>query len=377
MKKALLFGAVAVMLLGGKVQATQLPASTTTQQTEQTTTQQTEQVDANAVMTKAQQQMNAMTVYGMEMWMNGKMMMDIAVDMNTKVMYANVTVDGDNSVVWGDGNTKMAYIYASSVGKYYFMPDTIDFSELESQKNEAMQTVKTDAAMTYSYVGKVNKTVKGQTIECYQIHASVTQTTATSSCEYYVSTADCRIVALDLSMNSSATVAGMSGNMAFQINLYYPQTLTVPADVVTGATISPGYTIDKEKVTYAVKYVKGQPVLSVQSAVKAKNTVKVADSITICGKEYPVYEIGAYAFSGNKKIKSVSIGKNVQVIGKRAFYQCKKLTAVNIRSKNIKKIGTYAFKAHSGTIKVKVPAKKLDKYKKVFAKSQKFIELIK
>ena len=105
MKKALLFGAVAVMLLGGKVQATQLPDTTTTQPDTTVATQQTEQIDVNAIMTKAEQQMNSMTVYGMEMWMNGQMMMDIALDMNTKVVYGNVTVGGDSMTIWGDGNT--------------------------------------------------------------------------------------------------------------------------------------------------------------------------------------------------------------------------------------------------------------------------------
>lgn len=376
MKKALLFGAVAVILLGGKVQATQLPDATATQPDATVTTQQTEQVDANAIMTKAEQQMNSMTVYGMEMWMNGQMMMDIALDMNSKVVYANVTVSGDTMTIWGDGNTKMAYAYDSTVGRYYFTPDTADFSELESQKNEAMQTVKTDPSLTYSYVGKVNKTVKGQTTECYQIHASVTQNETTSTGEYYISTTDYRLISMDISLYSKAIV-GSTGNMTMQFNLYYPQSLAIPADVIAAATISPDYTVDRGKVTYGVKYVKGQPVLSVKSAVKAKNKVKIEDSVTICGKEYPVYEIGEYAFSGNKKIKSVSIGKNVQVIGKRAFYRCKKLSSINIHSKNIKKIGTYAFKANNGTVKVKVPAKKLAKYKKVFAKSKKYINLIK
>ena len=376
MKKALLFGAVAVMLLGGKVQATQLPDTTTTQSDTTVATQQTEQVDVNAIMTKAEQQMNSMTVYGMEMWMNGQMMMDIALDMNTKVVYGNVTVGGDSMTIWGDGNTKMAYVYDSTVGRYYFTPDTADFSQLESQKNETMQTVKTDPSLAYSYVGKVNKTVKGQTTECYQIHASVAQNGTTSNGEYYVSTTDYRLISMDISMNGKA-IAGSTGNIVMQINMYYPQSLAIPADVIAAATISPDYTIDKGKVTYGVKYVKGQPVLSVKSAIKTKNKVKIADSITICGKEYPVYEIGEYAFSGNKKIKSVSIGKNVQVIGNGAFYKCKKLSAVNIRSKHIKKIGTNAFKANKGTVKVKVPAKKLVRYKKVFAKSKRFIDLVK
>ncbi len=372
MKKRLLFGLVAVMLIGAKAQATQISGTDTSQQT---TEQTAEQIDPNDVMKKSEEAMKSLKVYGIEMWLNGKMIMDVALDMNTQVLYGNIQMDEQYMTVWGDGNTKMAYMYDSEDGKYYFTPDEVDFSELQQETDSTIQTVKTDSTLAYAYVGKVTKTVKDQATECYQIHATLTQQGNTSTCEYYVSTKDYRVIAADMTMGGQSVT--INSNMTCQMNFYYPDSLTIPAEVMAKATIAPGYSLEKDKVTYAVKYVKGQPVLKVISGNKAKKRVKIPDTITICGKAYPVYEIGDNAFSGNKKITSVTIGKNVQVIGKRAFYKCKKLSAVKVDSKLLKKVGQYAFKGTSGKYKIKVPSKKLAKYKKLFAKSKSLIELSK
>ena len=372
MKKTLLYGLLAILFLGMKVQAAPVLNEAPVSRMMATG----EQVDVNALMAAVQQKMNTMTVYGMEVWMNNQMTMDVAVDMNTKVFYGVVTVDGTSVTAWGDGNTKMMYMYDSTSGKYYFTPDVADFSQLEKEKNTAMQTVSTDASMTYTYVGKVTKTVKNQATECHQVHAAITQDGITSSCEYYISTSDNRLISLDMSMDTKS-LAGMAGGISMQMNLYYPEKLTIPEEAIANATISPGYTVSKGKVTYAVKYVKNQPVFSVSDASKAKKAVKIADSVTVCGKKYLVYEIGASAFYNNKKVTSVSIGKNVQVIGKRAFCNCKKLANVKIQSKNVKTIGKDAFKATKAGMKVKVPAKKLAKYKKLFGKAKASVSLSK
>ena len=49
-----------------------------------------------------------------------------------------------------------------------------------------------------------------------------------------------------------------------------------------------------------------------------------------CGK--------ANALKGNKKIESLTIGKNVRKIGKNAFANCRKLKKVIIKSKKINTI---------------------------------------
>lgn len=76
----------------------------------------------------------------------------------------------------------------------------------------------------------------------------------------------------------------------------------------------------------------------------------------------------------NKKKSSITIPKTITIngysykvteIGKKAFYNAKKLKSVTISSTTIKKIGTGAFKNVHKKITVKVPASKLKLYKKL------------
>lgn len=104
---------------------------------------------------------------------------------------------------------------------------------------------------------------------------------------------------------------------------------------------------------------------------KAKNakTVKVPDTVTVSGKKYKVTSIKANAFKGNKKLTSVTIGKNVKSIGKNAFSGCKKLTKVTVKSNVLKSIGAKAFAKGSKKVTVTVPKKKAKAYTKLFKKS--------
>ena len=42
----------------------------------------------------------------------------------------------------------------------------------------------------------------------------------------------------------------------------------------------------------------------------------------------PVVEIGAQAFEGNTKLKSVTLPATIEIIGRRAFAECKNLLEV-------------------------------------------------
>ena len=62
-------------------------------------------------------------------------------------------------------------------------------------------------------------------------------------------------------------------------------------------------------------------------------------------------------------IVSVTIGKNVQSIGKEAFFGAKKLQTITIKSQRLTKVGAKALKNIHARAKIKVPASKLSKYK--------------
>lgn len=104
----------------------------------------------------------------------------------------------------------------------------------------------------------------------------------------------------------------------------------------------------------------------------ANNTKPVINTIKYQGKVYEVEEIGKNAFNNAKghKITSVTLGRNVEEIGYRAFYGCSKLSTIDISKSDVieidynkkKKtyylddveIGAQAFsKAGTATVKVK------------------------
>ena len=97
----------------------------------------------------------------------------------------------------------------------------------------------------------------------------------------------------------------------------------------------------------------------------SKTTVTVPDKVKAGGKTYKVTKISANAFAKCKKLKSVTIGKNIKEIGNKAFSGCKKLQKITIKSKQLKKVGAKAFKGIHKKAKIKVPKAKLKAYKKL------------
>ena len=95
---------------------------------------------------------------------------------------------------------------------------------------------------------------------------------------------------------------------------------------------------------------------------KAKK-ITVPDTVTLNGLVYRVDTIGAGALKGNKKITTVTIGKNVKVIEKNAFAGCTKLKTVNCKSEVLYKIGANAFKGDGKLTKITLKTTLLKKSK--------------
>ncbi|SDB24079.1 leucine-rich repeat protein [Butyrivibrio sp. INlla16] len=135
-----------------------------------------------------------------------------------------------------------------------------------------------------------------------------------------------------------------------------------PAAHAVGEAVENGgasYTISsvdegKEAVTYA------------KPDSNKVTSATIPDTITIDNKEYKVTEIAANAFKNNKKLKKITIGKNINKIGANAFFGCKNLK--NIKFKTVlltkKTVGKNAFKGVNAKAKAKVPKKVLKLYKK-------------
>lgn len=95
-------------------------------------------------------------------------------------------------------------------------------------------------------------------------------------------------------------------------------------------------------------------------------TAVIPAQITVSGHTYKVTAISARAFSKNTTVKSVVIGKNISKIGKEAFYGCKNLKKIQIRSKKISanNVGSRAFKGINKKAKMSVPKSKANSYAK-------------
>ena len=116
----------------------------------------------------------------------------------------------------------------------------------------------------------------------------------------------------------------------------------------------------------------------------------VPDTVKVNGADYKVTVIGAGAFKNDRKLKTVTIGKNVtdirekafykttsltkltipasvKKIGKQAFYGDKNLKNIVVKTKKLtnKTVGKNAFKGIFGKVKIKVPSKKLKAYRRL------------
>lgn len=131
--------------------------------------------------------------------------------------------------------------------------------------------------------------------------------------------------------------------------------------------------LDQKTGAVYVITMEGKEVSYKKQSTKKKKIV-IPDQVTINGYTYKVTSIADNAFKNNKNITTVIIGKNIKRIGKKAFYGCKSLRNITIKTKLLKKntVGSKAFtKAGSKNykkLKVKVPKKKLKLYKKILRK---------
>lgn len=101
----------------------------------------------------------------------------------------------------------------------------------------------------------------------------------------------------------------------------------------------------------------------------SKNVTRIVipAKIEVDGMVFKVTSIAGKAFYKNKKLKQVVIGKNVQTIGNKAFYGCKNLVILTIKTQKLVKsrVGRDAFSKVNPKAVVKVPGRKLNSYTKL------------
>ena len=127
------------------------------------------------------------------------------------------------------------------------------------------------------------------------------------------------------------------------------------------------YRDKKTKAVYKVtKTGKKKTVQYVKPTNSKVTVVVIPATIKIRGSAYKVTSIASKALQKKTRLKKVVIGSNVSSIGKNAFYGCKKLKTIQIKTTKLtaKKVGKNAFKGINKKAKFKVPAKKKKMYQK-------------
>lgn len=111
----------------------------------------------------------------------------------------------------------------------------------------------------------------------------------------------------------------------------------------------------------------GAEVSLIKTNKKAKR-VTIPAIIKVNGVTYKVTSIGTKAFNGNKKLTKVTIGTNIKKISNNAFFKCKSLKTVTIKSVLLTKktASKRAFKGISRKMVIKVPKKMKKVYVKIF-----------
>ena len=144
------------------------------------------------------------------------------------------------------------------------------------------------------------------------------------------------------------------------VTLFVPRGINVVTNDGTATVSGLKYTVDREAMT------------AVFTGAENKKTasVMIPDTIQDNGKTYKVTGIAAEACKGMENLTSVTVGKNVEKIGKSAFGGCKNLRNITLRTAKLKAkgIGGGAFSTGCAKTTVKCPKDRLEDYKKILLK---------
>lgn len=116
------------------------------------------------------------------------------------------------------------------------------------------------------------------------------------------------------------------------------------------------------------KVTKAGAEVSLVGTNKNAKSVTIPAVIKVKGVTYKVTSIGTKAFNGSKKLTKVTVGTNIKKISNNAFFKCKSLKMVTIKSVLLTKktANKKAFKGVNKKMVIKVPKKMKKAYVKIF-----------
>ena len=148
---------------------------------------------------------------------------------------------------------------------------------------------------------------------------------------------------------------------------------SVPSGTKTAVSLRSGEKFTVKNVTYAVTSTGKNKTVKVVSAKKSLKTVNIPDAVKYKKTVFKVTEMGQNAFKGCKAQK-VTLGKNVVLIRKNAFKNCRSLKEIRIKGSKIR-VEKNAFKTGNSRTTIRVSKKNLKKLTKVIRKSSKTVKI--
>lgn len=135
--------------------------------------------------------------------------------------------------------------------------------------------------------------------------------------------------------------------------------------------VRPGDRIVKTSLSYQIiSITKSGGTVKVIGAQNKKDTrLRIPSTIRYRNKKYTVVGISKNAFKNNRKLKQITIGKNIKTIGENAFSGCNNLKKIIFNGTSVRKIGRHAFRKTSKKITVTAKKKCRKKYQTLMKKS--------
>ena len=178
---------------------------------------------------------------------------------------------------------------------------------------------------------------------------------------------DVEVLTPDLCSYQDGNIRALkAGTAKIQYTLKADSSLATVLEIqIKDVPVKKGSRITAGENTYKITST-GSRTVSFCKAGKDAVSVIVPDTVKIQGKTYKVNVVAENAFKGCKKLKSVTIGKNVTSIGKNAFNGCSGLKKITVKTAKLKSVGKNALKGIHKKAVIKVPKSRLSKYKKLF-----------
>lgn len=100
-----------------------------------------------------------------------------------------------------------------------------------------------------------------------------------------------------------------------------------------------------------------------------RTSISIPANVKISGQTYAVTVLDEGCMRGQKKVRTVTLGKNITQIEEESFYGCKSLKKIKMKSEQIEYIGEDAFRGIAANAVIYVPRSCLEDYRKLVRES--------